>query len=254
MTSTRKTNEVPSKQLAGASNQKQIQACSRCGICCTKGGPGFHDADKALIEKGVIHSRYLYTLRKGELAYDNIRQCLTPVADDVIKLKGREDSWTCIYFDEDQKACEIYDSRPLECRTLQCWNTQPLEAIYDKKRLTRKDLVSDIKGLWELICDHQKRCDYGKIQKLVDALNGPAQKGVQKELIEIIQYDTEIRKLVVSDGGLEVEMLDFLFGRPLIKTIGNYGLRVDSTQKKIRLLPARVQRPRICRDDDTNSH
>jgi Fe-S-cluster containining protein len=228
----------PAKLLYDSPNPKPIDACIRCGICCTKGGPGFHHADKALIEKGVIHSRYLYTLRKGELAYDNVRQCLAPVADDVIKLKGRDDSWTCFYFDEDQKACDIYDSRPLECRTLQCWDTQPLEAIYDKNRLTRKDLVSDIKGLWELICDHQKRCDYGKIQKLVDALNGPEKKGAQKELIEVIQYDSEIRKLVVSDGGLEVEMLDFLFGRPLIKTLGNYGLRVDSTQKRIRLTPA----------------
>jgi Fe-S-cluster containining protein len=252
MSSTRETDNVASKQLAGASNQNQIGACTRCGICCIKGGPSFHDVDKALIEKGVIHTRYLYTLRKGELAYDNVRDCLAPVETDIIKLKGQNDSWTCIFFDEDQKACDIYDSRPLECRTLQCWDTRPLGAIYDKNRLTRKDLVSEIEGLWDLICDHQRRCDYGNIQKLVNALNGPDREGAQKELAEMIQYDTEIRKLVVSRGGLEVEMLDFLFGRPLVKTIGCYGLRVESNQKKIRLVPSPArQLPKRC--DDTVS-
>ena len=252
----KKTNDksrMPAPPLCSAPNQKTIDACIRCGTCCTKGGPCFHDVDKALIEKGIIHSRYLYTLRKGELAYDNVRECLAPVDDDIIKLKGRNDSWTCIFFDEDQKACEIYETRPLECKALQCWNTQQLEAIYDKNRLARKDLISDIEGLWDLVCDHQRRCDYDKIQKLVNALNSSAKKRAQKQLIEIIQYDMEIRKLVVSDGGLDAEMLDFLFGRPLIKTIENYGLRVDSNQKKIRLMPSRAQRlPKRC-DDETNS-
>ena len=253
MGKTSKKRRTPAPPLCGAPNQKQIDACVRCGTCCIRGGPAFHQADKGLIEKGAIHSRYLYTLRKGELAYDNVRGCLTPVDDDVIKLKGQNDSWTCIFFDEDQKACEIYDRRPLECKVLQCWDTQPLENIYAKKRLTRKDLVSDIKGLWDLICDHQNRCDYDKIQKLVNALNSSAKKSAQKELTEIIQYDMEIRKLVVSDGGLEVEMLDFLFGRPLIETIGNYGLQVDSNQKKIRLVPSPAhRRPRRCHDE-TNS-
>lgn len=248
-----KNSRTPSPPLYSASNGKHIDGCIRCGTCCTKGGPGFHHADKTLIEKGVIHSRYLYTLRKGELAYDNVRGCLAPVDDDVIKLKGRNDSWACVFFDEDRKACEIYDTRPLECKVLQCWDTQQLENIYDKNRLTRKDLLSDIKGLWDLICDHQSRCDYDRIRGLVNALSSSAKKSAQKELTEIIQYDTQIRKLVVSDGGLDVEMLDFLFGRPLIKTIGNYGLRVDSNQKRIRLVPSRTQRlPKRC-DDETGS-
>ena len=246
-------DQIPAPRLYSAPNQKQIDTCIRCGTCCTIGGPGFHHADRALIEKGVIHSRYLYTLRKGEFAYDNVRSCLTPVNDDVIKLKGRNDSWSCIFYDEDHKSCEIYDSRPLQCKVLQCWDTHQLEDIYDKNRLTRQDLVSDIKGLWELICHHQSRCDYDKIRKLVNALNSSAKESAQKELIEIIQYDTEIRKLVVSDGGLETGMLDFLFGRPLIRTIGNYGLRVDSNQKKIRLVPSRAQRTHKHCDDEPAS-
>jgi hypothetical protein len=58
----------------------------------------------------------------------------------------------------------------------------------------------------------------------------------RQKLVEIIQFDTEIRKLVVSTAGLDVEMLDFLFGRPLKQTLKNYGLTVLPKGDKIVLV------------------
>jgi len=69
-------------------NKKQnarITECIRCGTCCKKGGPSFHLADKHLIDKGIILSKYLFTIRKGELAYDNVRQELLPLSSELIK-------------------------------------------------------------------------------------------------------------------------------------------------------------------------
>jgi Fe-S-cluster containining protein len=220
-----KKNEK-SKAPAIAGKEKPISECRRCGTCCRKGGPSFHRADKALIEKGVIHSKYLYTLRKGEMAYDNVRQCLEPVSSDIIKLKGKGDGWTCVFFNEKQNACEIYENRPIECRALKCWDTQALENLYAKKRLKREDLIADIKGLWDLVKDHQTRCNYEIIEKLVDALDSSTGDEARRKLVEIIQFDMEIRKLVVSRGGLDREMLDFLFGRPLKQTLKNFGLKI----------------------------
>jgi Fe-S-cluster containining protein len=205
---------------------KPISECRRCGTCCRKGGPSFHRADKALIEKGVIHSKYLYTIRKGELAYDNVRQCLEPVRSDVIKLKGKGKSWACIFFDEKNNACTIYENRPIECRALQCWDTRAIEDLYAQKRLQREDLIADIEGLWGLIKDHQARCNYETIQKLVDAINSERGGEARQKLSEIIKFDIEIRKLVVSRGGLDAEILDFLFGRPLKQTLKNFGLKI----------------------------
>jgi len=216
--------------------EKRNSECRRCGTCCRKGGPSFHHADKALIEKGVIHSKYLYTIRKGELAYDNVRQCLEPVRSDVIKLKGKGKGWTCILFDEKQNACTIYDNRPLECRALKCWDTRAIEDLYAQERLERKDLIADVEGLWGLIKDHQARCNYVTIQKLVDEINNDRGGHARQKLAEIIQFDIEIRKLVVSRGGLEVEMLDFLFGRPLKQTLKNFGLKVLQKGKNTILL------------------
>jgi Fe-S-cluster containining protein len=99
MNSDSQNKKKESNATAEAGKIKPISECRRCGTCCKKGGPSFHRTDKALIEKGVIHSKYLYTIRQGELAYDNVRQCLEPVSSDVIKLKGKGETWTCILFD-----------------------------------------------------------------------------------------------------------------------------------------------------------
>jgi len=222
-----KKKHLKSKKPAKAKQVQSISECKRCGTCCTKGGPSFHHADKALIKDGVIHSKYLYTIRKGEWAYDNVRQRLEPVSSDIIKIKEKNDSWTCIFFDETQSACAIYENRPSECRALKCWDTRELENLYAKKRLTREDLISEIEGLWSLIKDHQQRCNYEIIQKLVDVIKShPGDVGARLKLAEIIKFDTEIRQLVVSTAGLEPEMLDFLFGRPLPRTIKKMGLKV----------------------------
>jgi Fe-S-cluster containining protein len=213
----------------GASGSK----CIRCGTCCEKGGPGFHQEDRMLIDKGLIPSRCLFTIRQGELAYDNVQRRLMPVESDIIKIKGKADTWTCIFFDEPNKQCSIYDDRPLECRALKCWDTRQLEKMYAGRRLTRDDLISGVEGLWGLIQDHQKRCDYAKIQNLIQDLAGSPKNNARRELGEIIKFDIEMRELVVSKGGMDPEMLDFLFGRPLTKTLPNYGIKVRQDGKKI---------------------
>ena len=236
MNSVSKNKNEKSKASAEAGKEKPISECRRCGTCCKKGGPSFHHADKVLIEKGVIHSKYLYTIREGEMAYDNVRQCLEPVSSDIIKLKGKDDGWTCILFDEKQNACTIYENRPIECRALKCWDTKALEELYAKKRLKREDLVADVEGLWGIIKDHQARCNYETIQKLVNAINSERGGEARQKLAEIIQFDIEIRKLVVSRGGLDMEMLDFLFGRPLKQTLKNFGLKIRQKGEKIVLV------------------
>ena len=207
--------------------------CLRCGICCEKGGPCFHQEDRLLIETGQIPSKYLYTIRKGEYAYDNVKGCRVPASSDIIKIQGQKGSWTCFFFNAGEKRCAIYNDRPLECRRLKCWDTGALEQIYARNRLTREDLISQVKGLWDLVADHQVRCDYGKIKKLINDLSGPQKERARKELLEIIQYDAEIRKLVVAKGEMDPAMLDFIFGRSLTQTLPGYGIKVRQEGNKL---------------------
>ena len=205
----------------------EISACIRCGTCCKKGGPSFHHKDKALIEKGHIASKYLYTIRKGEMSYDNVKGHLIPATSDIIKIKGQKDSLTCIFFNELKNACTIYDKRPLECRVLKCWDTREIERIYAKNRLTRKDLVSKIAGLWDLVGDHQVRCSYEKIHRLLKMLDGDKKTDALKDILAMIQYDSQIRELAVQKGGLDLKIVDFLFGRPIKETISMYGFKIE---------------------------
>lgn len=212
-----------------------ISECIRCGKCCIKGGPCFHTEDKNLIEKGVIPLKYLYTIRKGEPADDNVKGCILPVASDIIKIKGVKDSWTCIFFNKKENACKIYKNRPLECRALKCWDTREIENIYSKNRLTRKELLSKIKGLWDLVKDHQERCSYYKLKSLADRLKTAKTDKVIEDLFNVISYDAHIRSLVVENGGMDPEITDFLFGRPLVKTIRMFGLKIKRKDGRYRL-------------------
>jgi Fe-S-cluster containining protein len=205
---------------------KQAVQCKRCGICCKKGGPSLHEEDRDLVDSGRIPARSLFTLRKGELARDNVRGRLTPLPAEILKIKGTTAGWTCLFFDEPSKGCGIYKYRPLECRALNCRDTRKLEAMYDRSRLTREDLLGKVNGLWELIADHERRCSYEKVKRLIDE---GSVRGVLKreaEILEIMRYDIHLRRLTMDRAGVGEGILDFLFGRPLSETIKMYDLDV----------------------------
>lgn len=213
------------ERLSNIRSTTQISECIRCGTCCKKGGPSFHIEDKALIDKGIILTKYLYTIRKGEPAYDNIKEHIHPAATDIIKIRGQKDSWTCIFFDEEKNNCRIYQNRPIECKALKCWDTRKIEKLYSKNRLTRKDLLSKVNGLWDLIEDHQSRCSYEKIKSLVEGINKDKKKDALEGLKDIILYETHFRLLIVEKGMIAPEMVDFLFGRPLTETMRMFGFK-----------------------------
>ena len=207
-------------------NRVTQKSCRQCGTCCEKGGPALHQEDLPLVQKGVIPLNHLCTLRAGEMARDNVRGTLEPVPTDVIKIKGKNSSRACRYLDESQTLCTIYDHRPAECRTLQCWNTRAIEALYSKNRLDRKTILQNRPDFWDLAKEHQARCDYGQLKQLIGKLESVQKKAALKQLSEIIHYDRHIRTLLVEKTGLNPDICDFLFGRPLTTTLPGYDLNI----------------------------
>ena len=204
-----------------------------------KGGPSFHYTDKELIDNGSIQASNLYTIRKGELAHDNVKGGLIHVPSDIIKIKGKNNSWACFFYNINGNSCEIYNSRPAECRLLECRNTEAIKEIYSQERLTRKDLLSKVEGLWSLIDDHQKHCSYDKLKELVHELKERNNDEALKETIDIIKYDHNLRTVIVEKSGIDSLITDFLFGRPLIETIKMFDLKVQTINenKDITLVP-----------------
>ncbi|MEW5909060.1 MAG: YkgJ family cysteine cluster protein [Thermodesulfobacteriota bacterium] len=195
--------------------------CRRCGECCRKGGPAFHLEDRGLIETGQIAAKFLFTIRKGEPAYNNVTGFLIPSPSDIIKIKGKKESWSCLFFEEPYADCRIYEYRPVECRILKCWEPAALERMYDKNRLTRKDLLQEIKGLWDIVEEHSVKCAYETIRAVLLEDGKKKTAGYSKKLNEMIFYESELRALTVEKAKLDPELLDFIFGRPLSETLSN---------------------------------
>ena len=228
--------------MSGAKSNRQTtatdQTCRRCGTCCRKGGPALHHQDSRLINDGLIPAEGLYTIRPGEPVQDNVAGRLAFAEDDIIKVKGGGDGWCCRFLEEATNGCTIYDHRPAECRALQCWDTRSIEGLYDRERLTRRDLLQGVEGLWALIEDHERRCDYRRIRDLSGRLSGePAdQKAAMGTVTDMVKYDESLRQLLVENGHTPAGMLDFLLGRPLVETLPGFHIKVVSSGGRIRLV------------------
>lgn len=201
-------------------SQKAQNQCKRCGTCCRKGGPAFHAEDRPLIEDGIIPLADLYTIRDGELAFDNVSGQVKPVAGDIIKIKNHPGTSVCRFYNRNTCVCTIYNDRPLECRVLKCWDISEISNLYDVDRLDRKALLENREGLWELIVMHQKECAYSKVGDLVKAND-------TEGLAYLLRYDRHIREVTTEKTSMDRQVLDFLFGEPLIKTIRRYGVKPE---------------------------
>lgn len=211
--------------------------CKRCGTCCRAGGPALHREDQALVKSGQIPLKDLYTIRKGELARDNVKGTLQPVASELIKIKGQGRSWTCRYYHERSQGCTIYKDRPLECRVLNCRDTAAIEAVYDHQRLTRKDLLVELPHLWDLVTEHEKKCDYRVLGELAVQVKGRPHRAAADSLAEMVGYDLHLRALITERGKPDPILLDFLFGRPLTDTLPGFGLQSHQKGGKLVISP-----------------
>jgi Fe-S-cluster containining protein len=214
------------------------RTCRRCGTCCRKGGPALHRQDSPLIEDGRIPAEALYTIRPGEPVQDNVAGRPSFADSDIIKIKGGGADWCCRFLETATNRCTIYDQRPVECRVLQCWDIRAIEALYDRERLTRRDLLQGVEGLWDLIEDHERRCDYRRLRDLAGRLSGNSaeQKTALGDITEMVKYDESLRQLLVENGHTPAGMLDFLLGMPLTHTLPGFHIKVESSGKRIRLV------------------
>lgn len=206
--------------------QNPLMQCRRCGACCRSGGPALHEEDWDLVEEGSLPLTDLYTLRKGEMVRDNVAGGLMRLTAEIIKIKSVPDGRACLYFMEARRACRIYGHRPVECRTLECWNTAGIEQLYQTRRLTREAIVKDIPWLWELVMAHEAECGLEAVGEWVER-RASGDKDAWRKLVEGVRFDHYFRQVAVEKGGLPQDMLMFLLGRPLAEILSDqFGVKV----------------------------
>ena len=199
--------------------------CIRCGECCLRGSPSLHTKDLELIGKGDIERGALYTIRRGELVRDNIREEMVIIDQEMIKLKEQQrEKRGCAFYNEREKECLIYEKRPIQCSALKCWDTDEFFEVHDGPKLTRREVIDD-SLLCGLMTEHEKKCSYLALKKHVDEIRTIGEDAVD-EILGMLKFDYYLRPFVSQKLGVPLDEMDLIFGRPLMTTIDMFGLKV----------------------------
>jgi len=204
--------------------------CLRCGECCRLESPSLHLQDAELLARGLISTRQIYTLRRGEPVRLNLEGKLGTLPSELIKFKEDQERGYCRFYSEAKKSCGIYENRPLQCRFQECWNPEPLEKLWQEQKLTRRDILKSDQDLMDLLELHDERCDPERLNHLFIQLHKTQDMTVLDQVLEILRQDVAIRSLARTKLNLDEEELDFLLGRPLAEIVRSYGLRVEMDQ------------------------
>ncbi|MBU1610782.1 MAG: YkgJ family cysteine cluster protein, partial [Proteobacteria bacterium] len=145
----------------------QSPRCRRCGDCCRNGGPALHSDDLDCFHgPDGLGMEHLITLRRGEMVRDQPTSSIVALDEEILKIRGKENSSICLFFQANPAGCSIYERRPAECRALSCSDPAPLKAMYKQDRLTRSDLLPEGHPLLELVDEHDHRCDPTELGRL----------------------------------------------------------------------------------------
>lgn len=214
--------------VTGIHTNENSFSCRRCGTCCSKGGPGLHDADLRLVMEKIIEPASLYTIRPGELVRDNVKGGLVYTDSDIIKIRSVPGSSACVFFREKDNACGIYDLRPAECRAMKCVDPSEIIDMHVRSRMHRKDLFGSVAWLWEMIETHEAKCGYEYVNALIERRN-KGDAAAADRLSGVVAYDRTIRDVAMEKGALSGGMPDLVFGLPLDIVLENrFGIKAHS--------------------------
>ena len=122
-------------------------ACSRCGICCLKTEMPLSKKDiKILMEKGYEIEFFSQLNYEGYVLLRNI-------------------DGHCVFFDEKNKKCKIYDNRPMGCRLY------PI--IYDESIGVVVDETCPHNKKWN---EHRTKLMAKKLIKLIKKIDSEAKQ------------------------------------------------------------------------------
>ncbi len=208
-------------------NKTGKEPCRQCGTCCKKGGPSLHKEDMVLLRQGSIVFAELITVRTGEKVLLPFSGKAEPASQELIKLAGQKGEWTCVHYDQENSSCQIYKDRPLECRLLDCRDTQALIDVIGRDTLERRNILNPEDPILELIAKHDMECPWERVDMLGDRLLQNRDGEILPELSAIVNKDLEFRRSAFNEYGMPGEIELFVFGRPIFLFLGQYGISVS---------------------------
>ncbi|MFO7987642.1 MAG: YkgJ family cysteine cluster protein [Desulfatiglandaceae bacterium] len=197
--------------------------CTRCGECCQASSPTLQREDVPKVMAGVIPWRDLYTLRAGEPVTDNVRGGVHSLDQELLKLRETARG-ACLYYDEAEKACRVYEHRPVQCAAQKCWDDGDFMKVHAQPKATRKDLLQD-PGLLRLVQAHEERCSIIELDRWVKQIQSEGESAVT-QVLGMLKFDHDLRQMIPERLEIASEETDLILGRPLVRIIERFGLKV----------------------------
>jgi Fe-S-cluster containining protein len=224
------------------------QSCVRCGECCGKGSPALLTPDLGLFNREVLTWNDVYTLRAGEKATTREGQ-VTALKEERLKVREVPGSRQCWFYMAATQTCRIYEDRPEQCRRQNCWS-EPPDPPAPEELLQRHHLFAGVPEVWELIQEHQARCDCAAVARLLADL-GSGQEEASDALFEALHFDHYLRQLLIDDWELTPAATELLLGRPLSDFLETYGLLATLTPEGVFRLESRQEPANLMRGTES---
>jgi len=200
-------------------------SCVRCGTCCRTNPPTLLKSDSRLLADGMIRPEQMVVVRDGERVYSTSDKEIYIAPFEMIMLRGRDASPVCGFL-SGENVCEIYETRPAQCRAYTCFGPQATVTGLEASRMTRGDIFGEIPLVMEAISRHEAKCSYRLLADRLDALaNGDEQAA--EAVLDMLQYDTQARPFLAEKLELSPDVIGLIFGRPLTETIREFGYHVE---------------------------
>ncbi len=225
--------------------------CTRCGKCCRGGSPTLLKADLPLFVSGVLSYGNTYTIREGERVISYGDNDVYESFMELIKIKNKEGSSECFFYRTEEEGCSIYENRPGQCRSYECWSTvpqklspskpsgKPAHDVFEgleKNKLTRQDVFHSVDVILEIMKAHEEKCSYRKLADAFEKLADSDESAVE-EIMDMLQYDTYARPFLREKFNIPEGAMDLILGSPLLDTIGGFGFKVEIKGDEYILLP-----------------
>ena len=115
--------------------------------------------------------------------------------------------------------------------------------------MQRRHLFAGVPEVWELIQEHQARCDCATVARLLADL-GSGKEEAGDSLFEALHFDHYLRQLLIDDWELTPAATELLLGRPLSDFLETYGIHATLTPEGVfRLESSRNPRTRTLGGD-----
>jgi len=214
------------------------EVCVRCGECCEKGSPTLLGPDLELFQREVLNWNDVYTLRAGEKATTREGEVVA-LAEERLKVREVPGSRQCWFYLAANQTCRIYADRPEQCRRQNCWG-EPPPPIAPEELLQRRHLCGGVAEVWELVREHQVRCDLGEVRRRLTDL-GAGDEAAGDALFEALHFDHYLRQMLIDDWQVPPGATEFLLGRPLSAFLGALGLDATLTPEGVFQLQPRPE-------------